>query len=150
MKFQIQWRNCFWLLLPLLVWNIFLSPAVTIEKVISDANSPGWLLLAENITRILVFVLPLFLLLRVKDNLSKIGLVIYLAGLLIYFATWVPLILMPDAVWSQSAVGLLAPRITPFLPFLGIALISHSLAYGVISAIFILLHTWHGIQNLSH
>jgi hypothetical protein len=119
------------------------------DQVISDAQSPTWLLFAENITRIFVFAFPLFLPMQVKDRLSKTGLIVYLAGTMIYFAAWIPLILAPDSAWSQSAIGLLAPRMTPFLPFLGIALIGHSFLYVCLSVIFIILHTWHGVQNLS-
>ncbi len=148
MKIELRWLNCFWLLLPLLIWNMALASKITLEQVTSDAHSPSWLLIAENITRIIVFAFPLLLPLQVKDRLSKTGLVIYLVGTLIYFASWLPLILVPDSTWSQSAIGLLAPRLTPFLSFLGIALIGHSSFYGLISGVFIFLHTWHGIQNL--
>ena len=86
--------------------------------------------------------------LRVQDPVSKIGMAAYLIGMTLYFITWIPLIWMPDSNWSQSVVGLLAPRLTPLLPFLGIALIGLSAPYAVISALFIILHTWHGIQNL--
>ncbi|RPH60352.1 MAG: hypothetical protein EHM81_06435 [Chloroflexi bacterium] len=149
MKFELRWLNCLWLLVPLLVWNILLAPMITLEQVTSDAHSPAWLLTAENITRIIVFAAPLILPLRFKDNISKTGLAIYIIGTLIYFTTWNPLIWMPNSPWSQSAAGLLAPRLTPFLPFLGIALIGHSAPYAVFSIIFIALHTWHGIQNLA-
>lgn len=149
LKIELRWLNCFWLLVPLLVWNIFLGPKITIDAVVSDANSPTWLLVAENIFRILVFAFPILLPLRIKDGLSKSGLVIYLAGTLVYFASWLPLLLEPNSAWSQSAVGLLAPRLTPFLPFLGIAMIGHSIPYLFISALFIIIHTWHGTQNLS-
>jgi hypothetical protein len=50
---------------------------------------------------------------------------------------------------AAATVGLLAPRLTPFLSFLRIALIDHSSYYLVISSVFILLHTWHGIHNLA-
>ena len=122
---------------------------ITLEQVTSDAHSPAWLLTAENITRIIIFAAPLILPLRHKDNVSKTGLAIYIIGTLIYFATWIPLIWIPDSLWSQSAAGLLAPRLTPLLPFLGIALIGRSTPYGVFSILFIALHTWHGIQNLT-
>jgi hypothetical protein len=149
MKLELRWLNCFWLLVPLLIWNIALAPKITVKEVISDAYSPAWLLMAENITRILVFALPLWMPLQVKDDLSKTGLIFYLAGTLIYFASWIPLILAPGSYWSQGAIGLLAPRITPFLIFFGIALIGHPLTYALISALFSVLHIWHGIQNLT-
>ena len=119
------------------------------EKVISDANSPAWLLAAENITRIIVFAFPLVLPLRIQDTVSKTGLVIFVIGTIIYFVTWIPLIWMPDSIWSQNNMGLLAPRLTPLLPFLGIAMIGHSVPYAGFSILFIILHIWHGIQNLT-
>jgi hypothetical protein len=92
----------------------------------------------------LVFALPL----QWKEIWSKAGLAIYLIGTAVYFVSWLPLLLASGSTWSQSAAGLLAPRLTPFLPFLGIALIGQSWPYGLASAVFIFLHTWHGIQNL--
>ena len=149
MKFELRWLNCLWLMVPLLAWNIILAPKITMEKVISDANSPAWLLAAENITRIIVFAFPLVLPLRIQDTVSKTGLVIFVIGTIIYFVTWIPLIWMPDSIWSQSNMGLLAPRLTPLLPFLGIAMIGHSVPYAGFSILFIILHIWHGIQNLT-
>ncbi len=145
---ELTWFNCLWLMVPLLAWNIVLAPKITLEQITSDVHSPAWLLMAENIARIIVFVFPLLLPLRLQDSISKAGLAIYLVGTLIYFATWIPLIWMPDSSWSQSALGLLAPRVTPLLSFLSIALIGHSAPYAVASVVFIILHTWHGIQNL--
>lgn len=45
-------------------------------------------------------------------------------------------------------LGLLAPRLTLFLPCLGIALVGRSRPYALVAALFTFLHTWHGIQNL--
>jgi len=147
-QLTLTWFNCFLLMIPLLVWNLVLSPRITNLRVTSDANSPGWLLAAENVTRILVFALPLLLPLQVKDAWGKAGLIIYIFGTLVYFASWLPLMMSPGSIWSNSGIGLLAPRLTPFLSFLGIAIISGSWLYGLISAVFIILHTLHGIHNL--
>jgi hypothetical protein len=38
--------------------------------------------------------------------------------------------------------------LTPLLSFLGIALLGGSWVYGLIAAVFIVLHTGHGVQNL--
>ena len=148
MPLNLTWLNGFWLILPLLAWNLVLGPHITQEAITSDAHSPKWLLIAENIVRILVFALPLLLPLQLKDGWNKTGLVIYIPGTLIYFASWLPLMLAPASAWSNSPAGLLAPRLAPFLSFLGIALIGGSWPYGVLSTAFIFLHTWHGIQNL--
>lgn len=148
MKFELRWLNCFWLMIPLLAWNIVLAPRITLDKIVSDSNSPAWILAAEHITRIIVFAFPLLLPLRFGDAMSKTGLAVFIIGSLIYFASWIPLIWIPGSSWSQGAAGLLAPRLTPLLSFLGIAWIGHSAPYAVFSILFIALHTWHGIQNL--
>jgi hypothetical protein len=145
---ELRWLNCWWLMVPLLAWNLILAPQMTAEKIISDANSPLWLLVAENLTRVLVFGLPLLLPLQMRDNYGKVGLAIYLLGTLLYFVSWMPLLWSPTSLWSQSAIGFLAPRLTPFLPFLGIALVGRSLPYALVAVLFVFLHTWHGIQNL--
>ena len=153
MKLELQWLNCFWLILPLLVWNLILGPHIMQATITSDAHSPKWLLIAENIARILVFALPLLMPLpRGADwqsAVSKVGLVVYILGTLVYFVTWLPLLFAPASAWSNSPAGLLAPRLTPFLSFLGIALLGVSWPYSAIAAVFIFLHTWHGVQNLN-
>ena len=68
-----------------------------------------------------------------QSALPKAGLAVYMLGTLVYFAEWLPR---------------LAARLTPFLSFLGIAVLGGSWPYGVVAAVFIFFHTWHGIQNL--
>lgn len=148
MQFKLVWLNCLWLILPLLIWNLAYGPKITDPRITSDAHSPAWLLIAENITRIVVFALPLLLPLQLREPLSKTGLALYIVGTLIYFASWMPFLLAPDSTWSNSTLSLLAPRLTPLLCFLGIALIGHSCPYGIFAAVFIAIHTWHGVQNL--
>jgi len=148
MKLELRLLNGFLLVLPLLAWNLALGSRLTQEAITSDAHSPKWLLVAENIARLLVFALPLLLPIQLNDAWNKAGLAVYCLGTLIYFGSWLPLLLAPDSAWSQSAAGLLAPRLTPFISFVGIALVCNAWPYGVISAVFIFFHTWHGIQNL--
>ena len=148
MKLGLTLWNCFWLILPVLAWNILLGPRITDPRITSDAHSTRWLLVSENIARLLVFALLLLIPFQAKDTLSRSGLLVYILGTLVYFASWLPLLLAPHSPWSNSTPGLLAPRLTPFLSFLGIAIIGASWPYGLVSAVFIFLHTWHGIQNL--
>jgi hypothetical protein len=148
MKIDLTLSNCFWLMLPLLAWNLVLGPRITQPAITSDARSPKWLLVAENLTRILVFALPLIIPLQARDIWGKSGLAVYSIGTLVYFTSWMPLLLAPDSAWSNSPAGLLAPRLTPLLSFLGIALIGQTWPYGLVAAVFIFFHIWHGIQNL--
>ena len=158
MKLELTWANCFWLILPILAWNIIFGAKITQEQITSDAHSPAWLLGAENIFRLATFILPLFLALPRgaelvpagdwQSALPKIGLTVYIVGTLVYFASWIPLMAAPQSAWSQSIPGLFAPRLTPFISLLGVALLASSWGYGVLAMIFIFFHTWHGIQNL--
>ena len=149
MKFELSWLNCIYLILPLLAWNLILGPKITNARITSDEHSPKWLLMAENILRIFVFTLPLLISLHLDDPIRKLGLIVYISGTLVYFASWLPLILAPLATWSNNTIGLMAPRVTPLLSFLGIAFIGESWLYGILCAIFIALHILHGFQNLS-
>lgn len=148
MQFKLVWLNCFWLIVPLLIWNLIYAPRLTDPRITSDAHSPAWQLIAENIIRIGIFILPLLIPLQLKEPLNKVGWVVYVVGTLIYFASWLPLLYDPGSAWSNSPLGLLAPALTPLLSFLGIALIGQSWLYGMLAAAFIAIHTWHGIQNL--
>jgi len=69
-------------------------------------------------------------------------------GTLVYFATWLARLAAPAWAWSNGPADQLAARLTPFLSFLGIAVLGGSWPYGVVAAVFIFFHTWHGIQNL--
>ncbi len=153
MSLKFHLLNGFLLIVPLLIWNILLGPKITDPHIASDANSPQWLLIAENITRIAVFALPLLMPLprgvEWQSSLVRAGLAVYVFGSLIYFVSWLPLLLAPDSAWSSSTIIWLAPRLTPFLCFLGIAMIGQSWSYALLSALFIFFHTWHGVQNLN-
>ena len=148
MKLEIQIINCLFLILPLLAWNLIFGPKITNARITSDDHSPMWFLAAENILRMAVFILPLLIPLHLDEPLRKVGLIVYISGTLVYFVSWLPLILVPQSTWSNSTIGLMAPRITPLMGFLGIALIGESWLYGILCAFFITLHTIHGFQNL--
>jgi hypothetical protein len=148
MKLELTWFNCFWLIVPLLAWNLIFGSKITQAQITSDAHSPAWLLGAENIFRLATFMLPLALRLRFDTSLGKIGLAVYLIGTLIYFASWLPLMFAPQSAWSLSLPGLFAPRLTPLIWLIGVALIANSWPSGLLAAVFIFFHTWHGIQNL--
>ncbi len=148
MTFRLAWLNGLWLMLPLAAWNLLLGPRIHDARITSDAHSPAGLLWAENISRLLVFAVPMLLPLQWKTSWNKAGWILYGLGVLLYFGSWLPLFFAPASAWSSSTVGLLAPRLTPLLPFLGLALIGNNWLYGLLSLVFVTLHTCHGIQNL--
>jgi hypothetical protein len=139
--------NCFWLVVPVLLWNLIFTLRLTQEGYRSDARVAKWVLVPEIVLRIVVLGYPLFLPLQFGDLASRIGLVIYLVGLLVYFGSWIPVLKWPEAGWSKSAAGVLAPHYTPLLVFASIGLIGHSWVYLSLSVLFVAIHTLHGVQS---
>ena len=77
-----------------------------------------------------------------QDQRSRAGLALSL-GILVYFASWLPLISRPDAAWSRRSAGLLAPARTTWLA--GIALVGASWPYALLSLLFVGVHVHHNI-----
>lgn len=144
---KLQILNCFWLLVPILLWNAIFTPKLTQDGFQADDHVPSWILIAENVLRMLVFFLPLLLPLQWSDGWGKAGLAIYLVGTLIYFTSWLPLVYVADAPWSTSALGILAPFFTPLIVFMGLGLVGQSWLYLGVSALFIAVHSWHGVRG---
>jgi hypothetical protein len=137
--------SCFWLLIPIFVWNAVFTSRLPQPGFKSDAGVPRRVLVAEQVLRIVVFIWPLFLPLRWGDPLSRAGLILFVEGLLLYFASWLPLIYRAETAWSRSAAGLLAPACTPLLWLAGIALVGGSWPYALLSLLFVGVHLYHNI-----
>jgi len=162
MKIKKYLLNCFLLLIPLFLWNIILfdflpksySPDVFWKDI---PNLVGY---SENILRIIVFVIPLVMVLSLKSRLQKIGLSIYFIGLILYFSSWIILIISPESNWSQSLIGFMAPAFTTIIWFIGIGLVGNkaffkfpklTLIYISLSLLFVIFHSAHTyivFQNL--
>tara|TARA_R110002050_G_scaffold141251_2_gene266318 strand:+ start:26328 stop:26822 length:495 start_codon:yes stop_codon:yes gene_type:complete len=155
--------NCFLLLIPLFLWNIilvgYLPKAYSPELFWKDI--PNWIGYGENILRTSVFVFPVIMILSLKTRLQKIGLGIYVIGILIYFSSWLFAIIYPQSAWTTSLVGFMAPAYTTIIFFVGIGLIGNetffkiskaSLIYIVLSVLFVIFHSAHTyivFQNLN-
>lgn len=146
--------NCFILLIPVFLWNILFATSLprgySIEFFWKDI--PPGVGITENILRIIVFFLPLLMPLTIKTSRQKIGLGIYIAGVAIYFLSWVLQIYLPESAWSISLFGFLAPAYTTMIWLIGIGLIGDKLFFKVpynpiiymaISTLFVVFHTIH-------
>lgn len=148
--------NCFLLLIPILVWNIVLTPYLPAKfspKIFWN-NIPTWITIGENTFRTVIMILPAILVLSVKENKGRIGLIIYLFGTLIYFFSWLTLIFYPDSDWSRSVWGFMAPAYTPIIWLIGIGLIGNksffpikntTVIYTILSTLFIFFHLMHAL-----
>lgn len=154
MKFRKYLLSCFLLLIPIFLWNIFLVGYL--PKPYSAAvfwkDIPNWIGYGENILRIVVFGVPLIMILSFKSKSQKIGLLIYLIGVTIYFLSWVAVIFFSDSAWSHSALGFTAPAYTTIIWFVGIGLIGKNSFFGKaklfniyisLSVLFVIFHTIH-------
>jgi hypothetical protein len=147
--------NCFWLLVPILVFNLVfarqLPPAYQAD--VFESAIPLGITIPENVFRAMVMLLPLVMRPRASTQSQKLGLGLYLAGVLVYFASWGVLIVAPRSAWSISALGFMAPAYTPILWLVGIGLIGDVLVfpraffgpwmYWALSALFLLFHNLH-------
>lgn len=162
MKIRKYLLNCFLLLIPIFLWNIILVDYLpkAYSPDIFWKDIPNLIANSENILRIVVFVFPAIMLLSLKTRLQKIGFGIYLIGLIIYFLSWVVVIIYPQSYWTTSLIGFMAPAYTTIIWFVGIGLIGNkaffkipklSWIYIFLSLLFVLIHSAHTylvFQNL--
>lgn len=123
--------NGIWLTLPPLLWNILFASQLphAFSAAVFWKDIPPAIAYPENFLRVAVFIFPLFMPLAVVSRRQRVGVAVYLAGLLIYFAAWIMLMVFPQSAWSTSWAGFLAPAYTPLLWLVGIGLIGDALYF---------------------
>ncbi|MGG8496590.1 hypothetical protein ACQY1Q_09250 [Tenacibaculum sp. TC6] len=127
MKTKNYLANCFLLLIPLILWNVALINYLPKKYRADSFNNhiPLIIKYSENGIRLILFILPVFMILSLKTNLQKIGFSMYILGIILYFSSWLLVIINPDSSWSQSLIGFMAPAYTTILFFVGIGLIGN-------------------------
>lgn len=112
------------LLLPILVWNAVFTPAL--PPALGSAefwrDIPPAVAYGENAFRGAVVVLPFLMPIELSTTGERRGLWFFIAGAVVYFAAWLPLMLTPASAWSTNWIGFLAPAYTPALWLTGIGL----------------------------
>ena len=121
-------RNGFILLIPILVWNLIFTSNLPLayEQKSFDSNIPIFLLIGENIFRIIVFIFPILLKINISASNGKLGLLIYGFGSMLYYISWLMLIYAPNSFWSTSEIGFTAPAYPPLIWLIGIGLMADS------------------------
>ena len=152
--------NCLLLLLPIMAWNLIFAgklPWAYSEEVFSK-NIPSFIVNGENIFRLIVFILPVLMPLRIETQSQKLGLWLYILGSVIYFVSWLAQMYFPQSAWSLSVWEFLAPAYTPLIWLIGIGLIGSALyfstpyrswMYIALSIVFISFHLSHAIKVYS-
>lgn len=148
--------NCFLLTIPILVWNAILTNKLpkAFQPETFWNNIPTFLIYGENISRTFVFIVLFFMPLSIATQKQKKGVVLYVTGTLLYFASWLILISFPSSIWSNSLLGFIAPAVTPLFWLIGIGLIGDSFYFNLTyrrwyfilaSIIFLVFHNIHAL-----
>jgi hypothetical protein len=83
--------NCILLLLPIMAWNVIFSGKLPVlySREVFWKNIPPFIANGENIFRLIVFVLPVLMPIRIETQSQKLGLWLYITGTTIYlFHGW--------------------------------------------------------------
>jgi hypothetical protein len=142
------------LLLPIMAWNMIFANKLPrlYSPDVFEKNIPAFITLGENLFRLIIFLLPLLMPIRIETPIQKFGLTLYIAGTLIYFLSWLAQMYFPQSAWSLSLFGSLAPAYTPLIWLVGIGLIGSSLyvaspyrswMYITLSLLFVAFHLSH-------
>jgi len=152
--FQKYFFNCFLLTIPILLWDYVFTDSL--PKAFQAENFskgiPAFMINIENGSRLLMFIFISLMPIEILKPIQKKGLVLYVIGTLLYFASWLMLMYFPNSTWSESALGLLSPAYTPLFWLIGIGLIGDSLYFNIpyrrwwyffIVIVFLFFHNWH-------
>ena len=116
--------SCGVLTVPIVVWNLaltrFLPPALASNEFSRDI--PALVTYGENTLRVVVMVLPFLMPLEVATVGQRRGVLLFVVGTIVYFLSWVPLMVVPQSPWSTSWLGFVAPAYTPLVWLVGLGL----------------------------
>lgn len=119
------------LLVPIMAWNLILTNKLprAYSSEVFEKDIPTFIVNGENISRLIIFIFPLLMPLRLETQGQKFGWWLYSTGTIIYFLAWLVQIYFPQSAWSLSACGFLAPAYTPLIWLIGIGLIGSTLYF---------------------
>lgn len=139
-KYKFTLTNNFLWLIPPLAWNIAWSANNPAQLGYFNGEAPHSILVAENIFRVSSMMYPLLLPIEPKNKYFKAGLITYLLGSALYYASWTYLMYNPNSQLSQTVMMRFAPAYTPIIWLTGISLLANSKIHFSLSLIFISLH----------
>ncbi len=122
---------------PPMAWNmVFLQ----IPSGYFSGSAPLWIVIAENVFRASSMAYSFFLPIDKRHDLFLQGLVVYIAGMLSYFASWLVLAYLPDSAPAQSPLLRLAPAYLPLVWLGGMSMMAESPLLMVLSTLFVGFH----------
>ncbi len=91
---------------------------------------PTPLVWIENALRMLVFTLPFAMPLQIATKTQRCAFKVFMLGTLVYFASWLALMYLPESAWSLSMLGSFGPAYTPMLWLPALAVLGKRLFWG--------------------
>jgi hypothetical protein len=143
-------NNCFWFFIPVIIFNIIFTKYLP-EYYLKNINLP--IVTIETIVRIITILFSIIMAIKLDNKIGKIGLAVYIIGILIYFCSYFVVIKLPAISFHNNLILLLAPYWTSVLWLTGIGLLGnkiflnipyHYTAYIIISIVFVIIHSIHG------
>jgi hypothetical protein len=143
-------NNCFLFFIPVIIFNIIFTKYLP-EHYLKNINHP--IVTIETIARIMTIAFSVLMAIKLDNKIGKIGLIIYIIGILIYFCSYFIVIKVPEILLHNSLIVLLAPYWTSILWLIGIGLLGNQLfinipyhytGYIIISIIFTIMHSIRG------
>jgi hypothetical protein len=118
-------KNGIWLTFPILLFSLSLMSRLpaALTPALFNKGIPDVLLNGENIGRILVFAIPAFFSIGISTKTQKRGLALYLAGVALYYLSYLAQIFFPDSAWSTSMAGFVATAYTNLFWIIGLGLL---------------------------
>jgi hypothetical protein len=125
--------NGFIFFIPILLLNIALTKKLPppFGTQAFDANIPKAILFGEGVFRMLFLSMSLTININLVTVFGSDGFKVFSAGVLIYFASWIALILFPGSKWSKDAIGFSAPAYSPIIWLVGFALMGDSFYFNL-------------------
>jgi len=143
-------NNCFWSFIPIIIFNIVFTKYLP-EFYLRNIDHP--IVTIETVARIITIAFSVIMAIKLDNKIGKIGLIVYIIGVLIYFCSYFIVIKIPSISFHNNIIVLLAPYWTSVLWLIGIGLLGNKLfinipyhytAYIIISIVFAIIHSIHG------
>jgi hypothetical protein len=124
-------KNSIWLIFPILLFSLSLMSRLpaALTPALFNKDIPDVLLYGENIGRILVFGIPAFFSIGISTKTQKRGLALYLAGVALYWLSYIAQIFFPDSAWSTSMIGFVATAYSNLFWIIGLGLLGEKIYF---------------------
>ncbi|MBN1647489.1 MAG: hypothetical protein JW874_05600 [Spirochaetales bacterium] len=137
-RIKLTLLSTFLFLVPILLWNRFMTSKLPMDHFSKPV--PKWLDITENVFRMAFMFYPFLLPIETGHGLFVPGIIVYTAGLLLYFGSWAYLTTTPDSSFGRSVLVRFAPVYTPIIWSAGMAMMSRSLVIPLLAVPFLGFH----------